>query len=166
MAKYRGLLLSLIFAFSLLALGCQPASTSYYLGATAKKMDIIPLTGKLETQQVWQDLYLHVTYQLQRDGERLYLTGSMTFSESSKVNYTRVADMKLKLFLLDQNLLVIDYIDVARTLGFSLDDETFFKQSLPLDQRGVALAFGYDGYLVDSESKFPSRTSVWKLPAR
>jgi hypothetical protein len=166
MVKYRSLPLGLLLVFSFLALGCQPVSTNYFLGATANKMDIIPLAENLEKQQVWQDLYLHVDYLLQRDGERLEVAGSMTFSDSSKVNYTRVADMKLKFFLLDQDLLVIDYIDLARTLSYSLEDETFFNQSLALDQRVVALAFGYDGYLVDSETTFPLRTPVWKLPAR
>jgi hypothetical protein len=166
MSKYRRLIVLIIVTMNIILFGCQPATTNYFRGASAAEMGAIAITADLKNEQVWQDLYLTVNYQLFRTDDRLNITGSMGFSESSKTNYNRVSDMKLKLFLLDENLIVIDSMDIARTLSYRLDDETKFNRTLPLDSHVVALAFGYDGYLVDSDPEYPSVDPVWKIPKK
>ena len=166
MPKYRSLITLIVGIVSFTLGACQPAIKNYYRGASAAEMGAITITKDLEKEQFWQDLYLTVSYQLFRTGDRLNIKGNMGFSESSKTNYTRVSDMKLKLFLLDENLIVVDSIDIARALSYSLDDETGFNRTLPLDNHVVALAFGYDGYLVDSDPEYPSVDPVWKIPKK
>lgn len=166
MSLYRRLKPLMIMAVCFVLFGCQPGTTSYYKGATAAGMGTIPITENLEGEQVWQDLYLTVTYQLQRTGDQLTIKGRMGFTDSSKTNYTSVSDMKLKLFLLDQDLRVVDSMDIARTLSYHLDDETGFNRTLQLEGHVVALAFGYDGYLVDNDPEFPSVDPVWKIPKK
>jgi len=165
MSEYRRLITLVIGVMSLVLCACQP-TTKYFLGASAAEMEPIVITKDLEKEQVWQDLYLTVTYQLSQTEDRLNIKGKMGFSESSKTNYSRVSDMKLKLFLLDGNLTVVDSMDIARTLSYGLDDETGFDRTLPLDRNVVAFAFGYDGYLVDSDPEYPSVDPVWKIPQK
>jgi|GEM_PF-1264103 len=166
MSEYRRLITLVIGVMSLVLCACQLTSTKYFLGASAAEMETIMITKDLEKEQVWQDLYLTVTYQLSQTEDRLNIKGKMGFSESSKTNYSRVSDMKLKLFLLDGNLTVVDSMDIARTLSYRLDDETGFDRTLPLDRNVVAFAFGYDGYLVDSDPEYPSVDPVWKIPQK
>jgi len=166
MSEYRRLITLIIGVMSLVLCACQLTSTKYFLGASAAEMETIMITKDLEKEQVWQDLYLTVTYQLSQTEDRLNIKGKMGFSESSKTNYSRVSDMKLKLFLLDGNLTVVDSMDIARTLSYGLDDETGFDRTLPLDRNVVAFAFGYDGYLVDSDPEYPSVDPVWKIPQK
>lgn len=166
MSIYRSLITLVIIVVCFMLFGCQSGTTGYYKGATAAEMGTIDITKNLEGEQVWRDLYITVTYQLQRTEDQLNIKGRIGFSDSSKINYTRVSDMKLKLFLLDQDLLVVDSMDIARVLSYHLDDETDFNRTVKLESHVVALTFGYDGYLVDNDPEFPSVNPVWKIPKK
>ena len=155
--------LLLVFLFSLMLVGCQ-TTTTHYLGAKADEVDVVSLdTGQVE-QQRWQDLYVTVDYSYDRQGNRFDIDGALSFSDSAKINYTWVRDMKLKLFFLDQDMRVVNYLDIARTLSTNLDDETTFARTLELKETVVALAFGYEGSFRDDDPDGGSSQSVWKLP--
>ncbi len=153
------------FLFGLTLFGCQ-TTTTYYQGAKADEEGVVNLPlGKVEGQR-WQDLYIAVDYSFDRQGNQLDIDGALSFSDSSKINYTRVPDLKLKLFLLDRDLRVIDYLDIARTLSTSLDARTTFSNRVPLKDGVVSFTFGYEGSFVDSDPESPSSNHVWKLPKR
>jgi hypothetical protein len=117
-------------------------------------------------QHQWQDLYVTVDFDLQQSGDNLDIDGVLSFSDSPKINYTRVRDLKLKLFFLDQDMRVVDYFDIARTLSQNLDDETTFSHTMKLEEAVVAMTFGYEGSFVDNDPKGFSGQTVWKLPKR
>ncbi len=142
--------------------GCQ-AATTHYLGAKADQQDVISLSAAAAQNQRWQDLYLTIDYSLERQGQRLDIAGSLAFSESPKVNYTQVVDMKLKLFLLDADMRVVDYREIARTLSTNLEDQTPFRQMFELKDNITAFSFGYEGSFRDDEF---GGYKVWKLPSR
>jgi len=155
----------LIFLFSLMLVGCQ-TTTTHYLGAKADEVDVVSLAAGQVDQQRWEDLYVTVDYSYERQGNRFDIDGALSFSDSSKINFNRVRDMKLKLFLLDKDMRVVDYLDIARTLSVSLDDETTFARTLELRETVVAFAFGYEGSFRDDDPESPSSEQVWKLPKR
>lgn len=155
----------LIFLFSLMLVGCQ-TTTTYYLGAKADEADVIRLAAGRVDQQRWQDLYVVVDYSYHQQGNRLDIDGVLSFSVSSKINFTRVWDMKLKLFFLDQDLRVVNYLDIARTLSTNLDDETRFSRTLQLKEGVEFFTFGYEGSFRDDDPESPSSEQVWKLPKR
>ncbi len=159
------LLILLIVSFIFGLLGCQ-TTTTYYLGAQAEPDEVVSLSPWNAGPQHWQDLYVEVDYYLTFDGEQLDIEGTLSFSDSPQVNYTRVMDLKLKVFLLDKDLTVVSYRDIARTLSGQLEDETDFRGVLPFPNSAQFLTFGYDGSFEDNDPESPSTDSIWKLPAR
>lgn len=157
--KFIFILLAAVF---LLLSGCHQ-STTWYLGAQADKTESVTLIrGEKEGQQ-WHDLYVVIDYSYKRDGDHFGIKGTLTFSASSKINYQRVRDLKLKLFFLDKNLRVVEYYNIARTLSTDLEQQLGFLQTLMLPKKAVAFTFGYEGMLVD-EDLFASQ--IWNLPKR
>ena len=142
--------------------GCQ-ATTTYYQGAKADSKGVVRLAvGQAENQR-WQDLYVTVDYSFDRQGDQFNIDGLFSFSISPKINFELVRDLKLKVFLLDKDMLVVDYLEVARTLSKSLEDQISFSYELDLAENVVAFTFGYEGSLIDDEW---NGFTVWKLPKR
>ncbi len=159
-------LLILLFIFlGMIFSGCQ-TTTTYYQGARADEVGVVSLSVGETDLQHWQDLYVTVDYNLNQNGEQLEIEGVLSFSDSPKAIYTRVWDLKLKLFLLDKDMRVVSYLDVARTLSNSLDDKTKFNRTLQLQKDVVAFTFGYEGSFIDDDPESPSTDYVWKLPKR
>lgn len=155
----------LVFLFSLMLVGCQ-TTTTHYLGAKADEADVVSLIAGQVEQQRWEDLYVTVDYSYDRQGNRLDIDGALSFSDSPKINFTQVRDMKLKLFFLDQDMRVVNYLDIARTLSTNLDDETRFARTLQLKEGVKSFTFGYEGSFRDDDPESPSSEQVWKLPKR
>jgi hypothetical protein len=154
-----------IIFVGLILFGCQ-TTTTYYQGAKADEEGVISLVMGQAEQQQWQDLYVTVDYNLHRSDDTLDIDGVLSFSDSPKINYTAVRDLKLKLFLLDQDERVVEYFDIARTLGNSLDDETIFARTVKITEGIVAMTFGYEGSFIDNDPEGLSGQTVWKLPKR
>lgn len=161
--SYSIILLALIAVLFLS--GCQ-ATTGYYSGADATDMMTVRLADATAQEQVWDDLYLRVVYNLQQSADQVEINGNLTFSDSARTNYSRVKDLKLKLFLLDADMRVVAYDDIARTLSYSIEEETSFKRVLPLEQDVVALAIGYEGFLFGGGFDAPGGQPIWELPKR
>lgn len=154
-----------VFLFGLAILGCQ-TTTTYYQGAKADAEGVVSLApGRAESQR-WQDLYVTVDYSFDQQGSQLDIAGDLSFSNNPKALFTRVWDLKLKLFFLDKDMRVVHYLDIARTLSNSLDDKTEFSRSLQLQEGVVSFTFGYEGSFVDDDPESPSTDQVWKLPKR
>ena len=150
------LLLLLLPVFS----GCQ-TTTTHYLGAQADREGIVNLSVDKAENQRWVDLYATVDYSFVRRGNQLDLEGVFSFSFSPKINYERVRDFKLKLFLLDENRIVVDYLEVVRTLSNNLEEQVSFSYNSNMAENVTALTFGYEGAFSD---EIGSRFTVWKLP--
>ncbi|MEE4254442.1 MAG: hypothetical protein V2I50_10430 [Desulfuromusa sp.] len=148
-----------------LSLSACQTTTTFYLGAKADEEGVINLATAQTGQQLWQDLYVTVDYNLSTSGNILDIDGALSFSDSPRINFTGVRDLKLKLFLLDQNMRVVEYFDIARTLSTNLDDQTIFSKTMKIKSDAVAMTFGYEGSFVDSEPE-GSGQIVWKLPKR
>ena len=142
--------------------GCQ-TTTTYYQGAKADSKGVVRLAVDRIENQRWQDLYVTVDYSFDRQGDQFNIDGLFLFSISPKINFERVRDLKLKLFLLDKDMLVVDYLEVARTLSIILDEEISFSHDLRLAENVVAFTFGYEGSFIDDEW---NGFTVWKLPKR
>ena len=161
----NNLFILLAFLFSLTLVGCQ-TTTTHYQGAKADKEGVVSLiTGQVE-QQRWQDLYVTVDYSFDRQGTQFDIEGSLSFSISSQINFTQAGDIKLKLFFLDQDMRVINYLDIARTLSTRIDDKAVFNRTLHLPEGADSFTFGYEGYFIDNDPESSSSHHVWKLPKR
>ena len=146
--------------FFVLITGCRQTTTRY-LGAIADKDEAAALVQGEATDQQWDDLYVSVDYSYQRDDNHLDLKGHLSFSFSSKTNYSRVRDLKLKIFFLDKNLRVVEYFDLARTLSSDIEQQLEFKKTFKLPSVVTAMTFGYDGVLAD-ELRY--RSPIWNFP--
>ncbi|MFK5927244.1 MAG: hypothetical protein QM483_11485 [Desulfuromusa sp.] len=152
----------LLFLLAPLFFGCQ-ATTTYYQGAKADSQGVVRLAVDQVENQRWQDLYVTVDYSYDRQGDQFNIDGLFSFSFSPKINFERVRDLKLKLFLLDKDMFVVDYLEIARTLSTSLEDQISFSYKLDLAENVVAFTFGYEGSFIDDEG---SGFTIWKLPKR
>jgi hypothetical protein len=161
----NALFIILVLCVGLIFFGCQ-TTTTYYQGAKADKEGVVSLSAGQVGKQRWQDLYVTVDYSFNRQGEQFDIDGALSFSNSPKGNYTRVPDFKLKLFFLDKDMRVVDYLDIARTLSSSLDDKTTFARTLQIQEGVVSFTFGYEGSFIDADPESPSTDQVWKLPKR
>ncbi|HEY5673774.1 MAG TPA: hypothetical protein VIR78_08720 [Malonomonas sp.] len=156
------LMMGLVLLCGLMLAGCQP-TTGLYLGAKALPATVVPLPDALKAEQHWRDLYVRVDYRIQQQGNRLTATGVFSFADYPQLNMARVQDFKLKLFLLNKDQLVVDYLDLYRTLGHSLRDGMAFSKTLEISPEVTALSFGYEGDFIDDNG---TRDHAWKLPKR
>jgi len=151
-----------IFLFVLFVSGClSTATTTYYLGAKADETGVVYLYEERAEQQQWQDLYVTVNYSFTRQRDQFNIDGLFSFSDSPKITYDTVYDVKLKFFLLDKDMLVVDYLDISRTLGRDIEDNVAFNQDLVLAENVVAFTFGYEGLFGDDEG---NGYVIMKLP--
>jgi len=159
--KNKSLLLSFLIPI-LFATGCAQ-TTTWYLGAQAASEGAVVLSQGEKKNQNWNDLYISVDYSYKRDGDHLGIKGVFSFSDGSQINYLRVRDLKLKLFFLDENLRVVEYFDIVRTLSNDLGQQLRFLRTFKLPTNVTAFTFGYEGLLAD-EGRFGSR--IWNMPKR
>ena len=158
--KMKLAIISSLF-LGLILSGCQTtATTTYYLGAKADIKETITLsTGQV--QQQWKDVYVNIDYSYTHQGNKFNIDGLFSFSESVKINYQTVGRLKLKLFLLNKNMRVVDYREILQVLGYSLEDQDKINAEFILDENIVAFTFGYQGVLRDDEG---ASSTIWKLP--
>ena len=154
--------LGVVLLFLVVLTGCQ-TTTSYYRGASAEEMNVVTLNGDQAGEQRWQDLYLQIDYSLEKSAGQLRFDGEFTYTQTTKTIFQQVHDLKLKLYLLDDQMRVIDYRQVARSLGTSLESRTTFSEQFDLDEQVAAFTFGYDGVLIDDEQ---GSEIIWKVPQR
>ena len=162
MSKSLANLLLLSFTLILILSGCQTTATNY-LGAQVERKGVVRLDSLQVDKQRWEDLYATVDYSFARQDNQLHIDGTFFFSFSPTINYTRVHDFELKLFLLDKDLLVVDYLDVATVLRGHLEVRVPFSYDLKLIDEVKAFTFGYYGWFYDEDG---SGFRVWKLPKR
>ena len=158
----NNLLILSVFLLTLLLSGCQ-STTTYYLGAQVAQKGVVSLAANHTEEQRWEDLYATVDYSFDRRGNQLDFEGIFSFSFSPQINYERVRDFKLKLFLLDENRIVVDYLEVVRTLSSNLEEKVSFSYNINLAEGVTALTFGYEGLFVDDDGML---FRVWELPKR
>ncbi len=152
-----------VFLSGVVLFGCQ-TTTTYYQGAKADEEGMVSLSlGQVEKQR-WQDLYVTVDYSFKQQADQIIIDGTLSFSNHPRLLFTRVWDLKLKLFFLDKDMRVVSYLDIARTLNNNLDDKTKFNRTLEVQEEVVAFAFGYEGSFVDDDPESSSTDHVWKLP--
>lgn len=162
MNKKLAVILSLFFGLTLS--GCQTTTTTtHYLGAKADIKEAITLsTGQMQ-QQRWQDPYVTIDYSYTRQGNQFNIDGLFSFSESAKINYQTMRRFKVKLFLLNKHMRVVEYREILRVLGYSVEDQDKINAEFILPEDVVAFTFGYEGVLRDDEG---FSNTIWKLPKR
>lgn len=160
MSYLRTLNLCTFLLFFLFLSGCQ-STTGHYLGALADEEAVTAITPVVDAQQHWEELYVTVDSRLMREEDQYRMTGWLSFSQHSRMMYTRVADVELTLFLLDTDDLVVDYRKATHFKGLSTEDRIPFTVTLPLADQAVAYTFGYQITLIDDEGV---STTNWFYP--
>ena len=156
-------IISILF-FGLILSGCQTTTTTtYYLGAKADVKEAITLSSGQVQHQQWKDPYVAIDYSYTYQKNQLNIDGLFSFSDGAKINYQTVRQLKLKLFLLNKNMRVVDYREILRVLGYSLEDQDKINAEFVLNDDVVAFTFGYEGLLRDDEGL---SSTIWKLPKR
>ncbi|WP_303721415.1 hypothetical protein [Malonomonas rubra] len=146
----------------LLLSGCQK-TTKIYIGAKADAGSVLSGEVLSVRDAVWQDLYVQLEYSFKRQGEKLLLEGTWGFADHPRMMFAKVKEFELKLFLLDQENRVLDYVTFSRSIGGYFHDRLAFKKELVLPKGAAASSIGYEGTLIGEKGELKS---VWKLPRR
>ncbi len=153
----------LIFFCGVVLAGCQ-STTGYYKGARAERETVVSLrTVAVTGEEQWQDLYATVDYRIDQQGGKLTIVGVLAFSAYPQLNLARVDDFKLKLFLLDDNRIVLDSLDLVRVLGGAVQQTVPFNAFIDVSTAVKSLSFGYEGTFMTERG---GRDSVWSLPKK
>lgn len=159
--KTRLFMLSLLLILPLVLSGCQ-AGSGTYLGTTAPPELRLSLANVNSGVQHWQDLYLDISYRLQRqDSGQLAIEGDFGFANYPQINLARAKQVTLKLFMLNDQNQVIDYFDLSTVIGVDLEGRHGFQNLIPANPKMASLAFGYDGTLLDENM---GSKLIWKFP--
>ena len=151
--------------FSTVISGCQP-TTTYYLNAKADETKVVSLhLGKSEKIN-WHDYNVSVDYELDVSEDVLLIEGVLSVAEGPRMLYRGLHDLRLTLFLLDSEMRVVSYQDIATLLDFNIEATTAFKREMSLLEGIDFYTFGYKGSFINEGGRRFNREQVWKLPKR
>ena len=158
----KGFVSLVILLGCMLLCSCAP-TRGIYRGATAPAETILRLDGEREVQDRWEDLYVKAEVMAACRSGIMQLSGDLALGDSARLNYNRVDDLVLKVFLLNSQDKVVEYAEVGRILSGSIEQSRSFSVSLNCGEDVTAISFGYEGTLIDEEG---ASHMIWKLPTR
>lgn len=139
--------LSLLFVMA----GCVPTA-ELYIGKQVTAAPIAQLQDGENVSGIWQTFDMTINYQYQADGDIVDLAGQGELSQHYQLVYNRVRSLRVYLFLLDADRLVLETIEIPALLTTTEDMFTFNKQFKVSD--GVkGFSFGYRGLVWDKDGQ-------------
>lgn len=136
-------LLSLIVLAGLILSGCQSTAT-FYQGYKAEDKNVIPLTGQA-AQGSWETFDVNLIYRAEQSGNMLNVDGTVNFSFYHTANISRIRNLSLYLFLLDEDAQVLETELLIRTGLTQPEDQLSFAGNLAIPAEARSFAFGYRG---------------------
>jgi hypothetical protein len=135
--------LTLLLAAALILFGCQSTAT-YYQGYKADNDSISALTDPA-AQGSWETFDINLTYQYDQTGDMLKISGAANFSLYYEMNITRIKNMDLYLFFLDENSSVLETARLNKFGYYQPEDQLSFAGNLAIPPGAKSFAFGYRG---------------------
>lgn len=135
--------LTLLLAVALILFGCQSTAT-YYQGYTADNTSISALSEPA-AQGSWETFDINLNYQYDQTDEMLNISGTANFSLYFEMNITRIKNMDLYLFFLDENSSVLETARLNKFGYYHPDEQLSFAENLAVPPGAKSFAFGYRG---------------------
>ena len=139
--KFACLCLTILLVF---CWGCVPVAEQFN-GNRVTKAPIIALQADGSQAGSWQTFDIRIDYQYRRNSDILEISGRALLSEYYQALYTRLKNLKVYLFFLDDHQRVLETSLIATSLSIDINQLLTFKRSFQLPQGTKHVAFGYDG---------------------
>ncbi len=159
----RNLKYFLLVLFFVPLVACQPAG-QHYLNAVADKSTVIPLPAMGASQSTWQDMYLTLDHRVTVSDKALSIQGKTKFSSHPQIMYARFQNLKVSVFLLDNNNRVVAYQQILHSGAGSVQDEDSFNLRLERPAGVVAYTYGYEVGFIEGEPD-TGGALIWSMPA-
>ncbi len=146
----KALIWSIVLSFAVLTLGCQATGT-YYLGAGVERKARLPVADAAQSAMRWQDDYVIVDFDLSREPTALTLSGTVDFTDFSRIMYVWAHGLKMQMFFLDADGRVVTYAEILPQRGRDVSRAYTFSLTLPQNVTFSSVFFGYETTFVDDE---------------
>ena len=139
--------LSLLFVMA----GCVPTA-ELYIGKQVTAAPIAQLQVGENVSGTWQTFDMTINYQYQADGDIITLAGQGELSQHYQMVYDGVRYLRVYLFLLDADGLVLDTIEIPAFLT-NTEDQFAFNNPFKVNENIKGFSFGYRGVATEMEGQ-------------
>ncbi|MBW2474652.1 MAG: hypothetical protein JRE56_08675 [Deltaproteobacteria bacterium] len=140
-------LLCLIFAVT----GCVPTS-ELYIGKPVTSAPIIEFQKAEITAGTWQTFDVTINYTYTVSGGLIEIAGQGELSQHYQMMYNRVRTMRVYLFLLDADAIILQTAEIQAFL-MSTEDKFTFNIPFKANESMKGFSFGYRGVASDMDGQ-------------
>jgi len=140
-------ILCLIFAVT----GCVPTS-ELYIGKPVTSAPIIEFQKAEITAGTWQTFDVTINYTYTVSGGLIEITGQGELSQHYQMMYNNVRTMRVYLFLLDADAVILQTVEIPAFLT-STEDKFTFNIPFKVNQSMKGFSFGYRGVASDMDGQ-------------
>jgi len=140
-------LLCLIFAVT----GCVPTS-ELYIGKPVTSAPIIEFQNAEITAGTWQTFDVTINYTYTVSGGLIEITGQGELSQHYQMMYNNVRTMRVYLFLLDADAVILQTVEIPAFLT-STEDKFTFNIPFKVNESMKGFSFGYRGVASDMDGQ-------------
>ena len=140
-------LLCLIFAVT----GCVPTS-ELYIGKPVTSAPIIEFQKAEITAGTWQTFDVTINYTYTLSGGLIEIAGQGELSQHYQMMYNRVRTMRVYLFLLDADAIILQTLEIPAFL-MSTEDKFTFNIPFKANESMKGFSFGYRGVASDMDGQ-------------
>jgi len=140
-------LLCLIFAVT----GCVPTS-ELYIGKPVTSAPIIEFQKAEITAGTWQTFDVTINYTYTVSGGLIEIAGQGELSQHYQMMYNNVRTMRVYLFLLDADTIILQTLEIPAFL-MSTEDKFTFNISFKVNESVKGFSFGYRGVTSDMDGQ-------------
>ena len=139
------------FCLALAMTGCTPTS-ELYIGKPVTSAPVVKLQKDANSAGTWQTFDVTINYTYAVKEGILEIAGQGELSQHYQTVYNRVRRLRVYLFLLDGDSLVLETVDIPAFLT-STEDKFTFSKSFKDNESFRGLSFGYRGVATDMDGQ-------------
>jgi hypothetical protein len=138
-----------------LSFGCTPVAQQF-VGNRVTNAAVVTIQPGGPHADSWETFDVIIDYQYHKSGDLFVISGTAQLTQRYEILYSRLRDLKVYLFFLDDDQRVLDTSMIARSLSVQIDQQMSFKQSFNLPTGATHISFGYEGLVTEGKMDFHS----------
>jgi len=141
-----------LFCLVFAATGCVPTA-ELYIGKPVTSAPVIKLQKDVNSAAgTWQTFDVTINYNYAVDGGLLEISGQGELSQHYQTTYNGVRTIRVYLFLLDADAVVLETVEIPAFL-FSTEDKFTFNVPFKVNESIKGFSFGYRGVASDMDGQ-------------
>jgi hypothetical protein len=144
-------LVAALFCLIVAVAGCVPTS-ELYIGKPVTSAPIIEFQKAENAAGTWQTFDVTINYTYTVSGGLIEIAGQGELSQHYQMMYNGVRSMRVYLFLLDADAVVLETIEIPAFL-ISTEDKFTFNIPVKVNQSMQGFSFGYRGVATEMDGQ-------------